>query len=81
MKNFLLKISLSVFITLFLFTSSFALSKEERRKKEQEGLQKQFEWWPTDAKPGPVKDPERGGYWWWPNQPGKVIPWGNRGYV
>ena len=81
MKNILLKISLSVFITLFLTTSLFALSKEERRKKEQEELQKQFEWWPTDAKPGPVKDSERGGYWWWPNQPGKVMPWGNRGYV
>jgi len=81
MKNFLLKISLSVFITLFLSTSLFALNKEERRKKELDELQKEFSWWPTDAKPSPVKDDERGGYWWWPNQPGKIMPWGNRGYV
>jgi len=81
MKNFLLKILLSVFITLFLSTSLFALSKEGHRKKEQEELRKQFEWWPTDAQPSPVKDEERNGYWWWPNQPGKVMPWGNRGYV
>ena len=40
-----------------------------------------FDWWPTDAKPGPVKDEERRGYWWWPAEPGKVRPWGNRGYV
>ena len=26
--------------------------------------EKQFDWWPTDATPGPVKDEERGGYWW-----------------
>jgi outer membrane protein OmpA-like peptidoglycan-associated protein len=81
MKNFLLKISLSVFITLFLSTSLFALNREERRKKELDELQKKFSWWPTDAKPSPVKDEEHGGYWWWPNQPGKVMPWGNRGYV
>jgi len=81
MKNFLQRFLLSVFITLFLSTSLFALNKEERRKKEQEELQKQFEWWPTDAKPTPVKDEERGGYWWWPAEPGKIMPWGNRGYV
>jgi len=81
MKNLSLKISLSVFITIFLSTSLFALSKEERRKKELDGLQKEFSWWPTDALPSPVKDDERGGYWWWPDQPGKIMPWGNRGYV
>src|SRR3989338_5756383 len=31
--------------------------------------------------PGPVKDEERGGYWWWPTTPGKVTPLGNRGYI
>jgi outer membrane protein OmpA-like peptidoglycan-associated protein len=28
-----------------------------------------------------VKDSERGGYWWWPAEPGKIRPWGNRGYI
>ena len=67
---------------LFLANLTYAFDKkEERRKKELEELQKQFEWWPTDAKPGPVQDPERGGYWWWPTQPGEITPWGNQGYV
>lgn len=56
-------------------------SREERREREVETVSRQFEWWPTDAKPGAVKDPERGGYWWMPTEPGKVTPWGNRGYV
>ena len=44
-------------------------------------MQKKFHWWPTDAKPNPVKD-ERGGYWWWPKEKGTAGPlWGNRGYV
>ncbi len=58
--------------------------KETRRKAEIEQTQKDFEWWPTDAKPVPVKDEARGGYWWWPTQPGSKGPlslWGNRGYV
>jgi len=81
MKNSLRKtISLFLFL-IFSISPIFALDKEERRKKELDELQKEFSWWPTDAKPVPVKDPERGGYWWWPNQPGKVMPWGNRGYV
>jgi len=80
MKNFLFKILTLVFLVT-LAVSSFASDREERRKKELDELQKEFSWWPTDAKPGPLKDPERGGYWWWPNQPGKVMPWGNRGYV
>ena len=52
----------------------------EEKKSEIEDLQKRFEWWPTDAKPAPVKD-NRGGYWWWPTMPGKTTPWGNRGYI
>ncbi len=78
---------LCVFITALIFSSStfsYAIdkqAKEEKRKQELDELQKRFEWWPTDALPGPVKDPERGGYWWWPNEPGKTRPWGNRGYV
>jgi len=76
--------SKQIIILIFILSfacSSFASDREERRKKELDKLQKEFSWWPTDAKPGPVKDPERGGYWWWPNQPGKVMPWGNQGYV
>jgi outer membrane protein OmpA-like peptidoglycan-associated protein len=61
---------------------SCATSREEKRQQEMKELQERFKWWPTDAKPAPVKDEERGGYWWWPNQPGQTGPlWGNRGYV
>ena len=56
-------------------------SKDEEKKQEMDQLQKRFEWWPTDAKPAPVKDTQRGGYWWWPDQPGQARPWGNRGYI
>lgn len=76
------RILVFLFAVIFLTTSAFALDKEENRKKELEDLQTKFEWWPTDAKPGPVKDPDKGGYWWWPDKPGKVGPlWGNRGWV
>lgn len=81
MKRYLIRIITAMFLVLLLTNSIFAFDREERRKKEQEVFQKKFEWWPTDAKPVPVKDPERGGYWWWPAQPGKIMPWGNRGYV
>ncbi|MCK5655965.1 MAG: hypothetical protein KAI03_06725, partial [Candidatus Aureabacteria bacterium] len=40
-----------------------------------------FQWWPTDAKPSPVEDEDRGGYWWWPDVPGNMRPYGNRGFV
>ena len=55
--------------------------QEERRQQGLDNLQKKFEWWPTDAKPAPVKDEERGGYWWMPTEPGEARPWGNRGYI
>ena len=75
-----------VFLLVCMTVNSFAfLSKEQketRREKETEELQERFKWWPTDATPGPVKDPDKGGYWWWPTKPGKVGPlWGNRGWV
>jgi outer membrane protein OmpA-like peptidoglycan-associated protein len=58
-----------------------ASDRETRRNAEIEETQKEFSWWPTDAKPAPVKD-EKGGYWWWPTQPGQAAPlWGNRGYI
>ncbi len=74
------KITILILILSFAHLS-FASDREERRKKELDELQKKFSWWPTDAKPSPVKDEERGGYWWWPAEPGKIMPWGNRGYV
>ena len=46
-----------------------------------EEMAHKFAWWPTDAKPGPYKDPDRSGYWWWPDVPGESRPWGNQGYV
>jgi len=55
--------------------------REEAKKKEIEKTSKEFQWWPTDAKPGPVKDEDRTGYWWWPTQAGTAKPWGNRGYI
>lgn len=78
------KIILAIVILFAFVNVGYAESiqeKEIRREKELKELQKRFEWWPTDAKPGPVKDPERGGYWWWPTEPGQKRPWGNRGYV
>ncbi len=84
MNSFLKKIKIPIlFISIFLFLNNLSLAsdREENRKNELDELQKKFSWWPTDALPGPVKDTEHGGYWWWPNQPGKITPWGNRGYV
>jgi outer membrane protein OmpA-like peptidoglycan-associated protein len=74
-KLFLLLVGL-----IILGLTGCASDKEARKKSEIEALQKKFEWWPTDAKPAPVKD-QRGGYWWWPEQPGQVKLWGNRGFV
>lgn len=51
------------------------------KTSEDEQLAKRFAWWPTDSKPGPFKDPERSGYWWWPEIPGEARPWGNQGYI
>lgn len=51
------------------------------KTSEDEYLANRFAWWPTDAKPAPVKDEDRRGYWWWPDQPGQQRPWGNQGYV
>jgi len=82
-QNYILCI---IFGALLFFSPGFSYAldnsnRDEKRKQEFETLQKRFDWWPTDAQPGPVKDPERGGYWWWPKEPGAARPWGNRGYV
>jgi outer membrane protein OmpA-like peptidoglycan-associated protein len=70
----------SVLAVVLFMASGCASDREARKKAEIDQLQKEFEWWPTDAKPSPVKD-ERGGFWWWPDKPGKIQRWGNRGYV
>ncbi len=46
-----------------------------------EEMARRFSWWPSDARPAPYKDPERSGFWWWPQVPGQVRPWGNQGYI
>jgi peptidoglycan-associated lipoprotein len=56
--------------------------RDTRREADIKKLQETFSWWPTDAKPAPVKDEQKGGYWWWPAKTGSVTDlWGNRGYV
>jgi outer membrane protein OmpA-like peptidoglycan-associated protein len=84
--NSLFKIMIVLLLVAFLPTFSFAVPfnknlREPGRKQELDELQKKFDWWPSDAQPAPVKDEKQGGYWWWPNQPGQVRPWGNRGYI
>ncbi|HPS20549.1 MAG TPA: OmpA family protein [Candidatus Omnitrophota bacterium] len=81
-------IGLVVFLSFFLcqIASGWELTQsEDDREKAKEDEKKQtseeFSWWPTDAKPAPVKDEKRGGYWWMPTEPGKMRPWGNRGYL
>ncbi len=54
--------------------------RAEKRKIELDEMSKEFQWWPSDAQPAPVQDP-RGGFWWWPDQPGQARPWGNRGFI
>ena len=74
----------AILVCLFVIVSigyGYAAELEVKHKAEMDELQKKFHWWPTDAKPNPVKD-ERGGYWWWPKEKGTSGPlWGNRGYI
>lgn len=76
---------LSVCMVLFFLAEAKAwtIGEDKQSKKEEEikQSQEQFKWWPTDAKPAPVKDAQRGGYWWWPQAPGEARPWGNRGFI
>ncbi len=82
MKNTTVKNFLFVLLLTMLTVSGCAtVDKEARKKTQLDELQKKFSWWPTDAKPAPVKDDTKGGYWWWPTKPGTQKLWGNRGYV
>lgn len=67
--------------SLCSFGYTFDEDRELKKKQEIDSTQKEFQWWPTDAKPSPQKDENRSGYWWWPKAPGEMRPWGNRGYV
>lgn len=80
-KYYLAAIILLLTNITFAFEEGFQARRERAREREFEELQKRFEWWPTDAQPGPVKDDKRSGYWWWPTTPGQARPWGNRGYI
>lgn len=90
MKNVLKKIHAVITLSVmaaFLTGAAFAAfaadaDKDQKVAKEIKELQQKFAWWPTDAKPAPVKDEKKGGYWWWPKKPGPKSGnvWGNRGY-
>lgn len=80
-------VTLTALLSLLLIVPAQAqlLDKDTRnvhRDKEMKQHSETFAWWPTDAKPAPVKDEVKGGYWWWPAKTGSVKDlWGNRGYV
>lgn len=81
------RVGVCVAALLFLISSAFALnqeSREESRSKDMQKLQEKFSWWGmSDAQPAPVRDTDRGGYWWMPKKPGPKSPtkWGNGGYI
>lgn len=75
------KLILVGFVFSFILGNVFAATNEERKSDDLKKLQEKFTWWPSDAKPAPVKDETTGGYWWWPSTPGETRPWGNRGYI
>lgn len=89
LKRFTHLISISALslgmLTLACPAQAQFIDRETRDARREESLKKNsetFSWWPTDAKPAPVKDIERGGYWWWPATTGSVKDlWGNRGYI
>lgn len=70
-----------LFMFLLASHQAYAAGDSAQRQKDLQELQERFKWWPSDAQPAPIKDQERGGYWWWPQVPGKAKPWGNRGYI
>ena len=74
-----------VISALVMSTAAYAqVSRDEQRKEDLQKLQEKFAWWgTTDAQPAPVRDSDKGGYWWMPKAPGPNSPkvWGNRGYI
>ena len=75
LKEYLMikKIIQLIFTVLLLNTLFFPnnIPAYSKTKDSLENMQPYFSWWPSDAKPAPVKDNERDGYWWWPDAPGK----------
>lgn len=70
-----------IVLIALMFCSKSLFALDSRQEEQPEQMQQHFKWWPTDAKPFPVKDDLRSGYWWWPDKPGTIVPlWGNRGY-
>lgn len=51
------------------------------KTSDDEKMARKFSWWPSDARPAPYKDPERSGFWWWPDKAGEARPWGNQGFI
>ncbi len=79
---------LSIAVLLTLIGTAFAvdqISREESRAKGVQKLQEKFSWWGTSgAQPAPVRDTDRGGYWWMPKKPTTADDkevWGNGGYI
>ena len=66
-------------------TTPTSINFPKVQTSDDERLAHKFSWWPSDAKPAPFKDPDRSGYWWWPNQPGEKsttdTAWGNQGWI
>jgi len=55
-----------VHLCLLAIILSFIFTASAKAREGDKGSASRFTWWPTDSVPAPVKDRERGGYWWWP---------------
>lgn len=87
MKKFWLQCAIALAVVVAVSASTVLAqdtSRSEQRKQDLQNLQERFQWWGTSgAQPAPVRDSDRGGYWWMPKGPGPESPkiWGNRGYI
>lgn len=90
MKRFGSRIVIALLISAVVCAAYTAVTiaqeatRDEQRAEQLKKLQQDFAWWgETDAQPAPVRDQDRGGYWWMPKGPGPTSPkvWGNRGYI
>ena len=76
---------LLTFTVSALMVSGCATTAQRQARNDQQSkeMQGKFAWWgKTGATPAPVKDDQRGGYWWWPTKPGQPVRvWGNGGYI
>lgn len=86
-KTFLTVFALSVVVAPAFAETQYQESRPSSidfpkvQTPQDEEMARKFAWWPSDAKPAPVKDENRSGYWWWPDAPGEVRPWGNQGWI